>query len=60
MTKRQHTEDRPGRKSPGAERHAEDRAGEGEDCRCKEVAKKTPAELLKTMISDLSFWKKKR
>ena len=31
-----------------------------ESCRCKEVASKTPRELLKLMISDLAFWKKKR
>jgi hypothetical protein len=35
-------------------------AGEtgGENCRCKEVSKKTVPELLKTMIGDLAFWKK--
>lgn len=36
----------------------------GDACRCKEIAKKTeegkaPVELLKTMLGDLSFWKKK-
>lgn len=31
-----------------------------EACRCKEVAKKTPVELLKLMLSDLVFWKKAR
>lgn len=31
----------------------------GEDaCRCKEVSKKTPMELLKLMINDLAIWKK--
>ncbi len=34
--------------------------GEGEDCRCKEMSKKTPRELLKVAIDDLSFWKKKK
>ncbi len=29
-----------------------------ESCRCKEVAKKTPREMLNLMISDLAFWKK--
>ncbi len=29
-----------------------------ENCRCKEVAKKTPREMLGLMISDLTFWKK--
>ncbi len=32
---------------------------EADDCRCKEMSKKTPRELLKAMIGDLSFWKKK-
>jgi hypothetical protein len=32
--------------------------GDEESCRCKEVAKKTPKELLKVAIDDLSFWKK--
>lgn len=34
--------------------------GEGEDCRCKEMSKKTPRELFKVAIDDLSFWKKKK
>jgi len=40
--------------------HPEPKAGEvGEDdCRCKEVSKKTVPELLRVMISDLAFWKK--
>ena len=29
-----------------------------ESCRCKEVARKTPREMLGLMISDLAFWKK--
>lgn len=29
-----------------------------ENCRCKEVAKKTPREMLGLMISDFAFWKK--
>ncbi len=29
-----------------------------ESCRCKEVAKKTPREMLKFMIDDMAFWKK--
>ncbi len=33
-------------------------AGSPESCRCKEVAKKTPREMLSLMIDDLSFWKK--
>jgi hypothetical protein len=34
--------------------------GDADDCRCKEISKKTPRELLKVMIGDLSFWKKKK
>jgi hypothetical protein len=29
-----------------------------DSCRCKEVSTKTPRELLRLMIGDLSFWKK--
>jgi hypothetical protein len=32
--------------------------GNEESCRCKEVAKKTPREMLKLMVSDMAFWKK--
>jgi hypothetical protein len=37
-------------------------AGQGEEdaCRCEEMSKKTPRELLKVMVGDLSFWKKKK
>jgi hypothetical protein len=31
-----------------------------ESCRCKEVAKKTPREMLSLMIDDLTFWKKQK
>ncbi len=31
-----------------------------ENCRCKEASKKTPLELLKLMMNDLSFWKKEQ
>ncbi|MDA8432569.1 MAG: hypothetical protein M0Z60_06360 [Nitrospiraceae bacterium] len=34
--------------------------GVDDDCRCKEMSKKTPRELLKVAIGDLSFWKKKK
>lgn len=33
--------------------------GVAEDCRCREMSKRTFPELLKVMIRDLSFWKKK-
>jgi hypothetical protein len=29
-----------------------------ENCRCKDVATKTPKELLKVALEDLSFWKR--
>jgi hypothetical protein len=35
------------------------RAGTDDSCRCKEASKMTPGELLKLMIGDLTFWKKK-
>lgn len=31
-----------------------------EGCRCEEVSKKTLPEMLKLMLSDLAFWKKKK
>ena len=35
-------------------------AGSSESCRCKDVAKKTPREMLSLMIDDLTFWKKQK
>jgi hypothetical protein len=29
-----------------------------DDCRCKEVSRMTPRQLLARMMSDLAFWKK--
>ena len=45
-----------------AEHHAEHQAKAGKDdaCRCKEVSKMTPRQLLGTMFSDLAFWKKSK
>jgi hypothetical protein len=34
------------------------KGGNEEGCRCKEVAKKTPSEMLRFMMDDLAFWKK--
>jgi len=34
-------------------------AEQAEACRCKEVKEKTPAQILKTMLRDLAFWKKR-
>jgi hypothetical protein len=33
-------------------------AGSEDTCRCKETSKMTPRELLRLMMSDLTFWKK--
>jgi hypothetical protein len=38
----------------------EAKEGTEESCRCKEVAKKTPFEMLRLMINDLAFWKKQK
>ncbi len=41
------------------EKFPEGKTKEGnESCRCKEVSKKSPREMLKLMIDDMSFWKK--
>ncbi len=32
----------------------------GESCRCEEVARKTPRELFRLMLSDLAFWRRKK
>jgi len=36
----------------------EAKEGKEENCRCEEVAKKTPRQMLSLMLSDLAFWKK--
>lgn len=38
-----------GKETPGADK---------DDCRCKEVSKKSFLDLVKLMIRDLSFWRK--
>ncbi len=49
-----------GRGSEAKETPKEGKAREGEEnCRCKEVSKKNTRGLIKLMLSDLSFWKKK-
>jgi hypothetical protein len=42
------------------EKSAESLAGAAKDdaCRCKEASEMSPGQLLKLMVSDLSFWKK--
>jgi hypothetical protein len=61
MTKHRRDTKRPG-KGPLKKNEAGKPAvqGEPDDCRCKEMSKKTPRELLGVMIGDLSFWKKKK
>lgn len=39
---------------PGKEKKSE------EECRCKEVSEMSPRQLLRTMLNDLSFWKKEK
>jgi hypothetical protein len=50
-----------GRKSEAEEKRSGGKSGKGseEECRCEEVSKKTFPELIKLMLRDLVFWKKK-
>ena len=32
----------------------------GDNCRCKEISKKTVPDMLRLMLNDLSFWKRKK
>ncbi|MBZ0156914.1 MAG: hypothetical protein K8I29_11990 [Alphaproteobacteria bacterium] len=47
---------RPGEGDEHPERKAEESGGD--ECRCKEVARKSFPELLRLMLHDLAFWKK--
>jgi hypothetical protein len=60
MTQQQRQSDDSDKRPIEKEIFNEREAGEGSEitCRCKEVSKKTLAEMLKLMISDLAFWKK--
>lgn len=60
MKERKPASPRTGAESTVHEKPAKESTADGkeEDCRCKEVSKKTPMELLKLMISDLAIWKK--
>jgi hypothetical protein len=49
-------EDGPG---GAGKRIGAEQAGKDDTCRCKEASKMTPRELLRLMIGDLTFWKKK-
>jgi len=61
MTRQKQNYDSSGKRSDEKGNPAKQEAGEaGEiECRCKEVSKKTLPELLRLMIKDLAFWKKK-
>lgn len=50
----------PDKKHPGNNRSGEMQTNEGseDNCRCKEVSKKTLPEMIKLMLKDLTFWKK--
>ena len=61
MTKQEQKTDGPDKNPVDKGKPDVNEAGDngGEGCRCEEVSKKTPRELLKLMLSDLAFWKKK-
>ncbi len=50
------------RNPAGRETHVEEKSASGsnEECRCKEVSKKTFPEMMKLMLDDLAFWKKEK
>ncbi len=53
--------DGPGKEKKNGEHHTGHQGEAGNDaCRCKEVSKMTPRQLLGTMFSDLAFWKKSK
>ena len=61
MTKQQKRSAGSDKKPMGKGKPEERKAGESgeESFRCQEVSKKTVPELLKIMVSDLTFWKKR-
>jgi hypothetical protein len=59
MAKNTHAKDIP-KKPPRRKGKRNAPEGGEESCRCKEVAEKTPKELLKLAANDLFFWKKNR
>lgn len=50
------------RNPAGREKQVEEKSASGsnEECRCKEVSKKTFPEMIKLMLDDLAFWKKEK
>jgi hypothetical protein len=45
---------------PGKDEEAAEAREGDDDCRCKEASKMSPGQLLKLMVSDLAFWKKRK
>lgn len=62
MRKGKKRDEGPGNKPLPGKKAGAPASGTGSDdgCRCKEVAGKTPRELLKLVVSDLAFWNKKK
>lgn len=62
MTKYKEPSAGSGKEIVKEEKISEQKVNEGneESCRCKEVAKKTPREMLRLMINDMAFWKKQK
>ena len=60
MTADQRYPDNKGKSSVEGEKPSEQAADDAgaDNCRCKEVSKKTIPQMLKLMLSDLVFWKK--
>jgi len=52
----------PDKKKPEGQTPSGNESGEAREdhCRCKEVSKMRPAEMLKLVIGDLAFWRKAR
>jgi hypothetical protein len=59
VTKNTRAKDIP-KKSPQKRGKRNEPEGGEQSCRCKEVAEKTPKELLKLAADDLFFWKRKK
>ena len=57
MATHQQKNDHP--EEPGRKEHEREDRRPGDDaCRCKETSEMRPRELLRLMLSDLTFWKK--
>jgi len=62
MTQHQRQSDSADKRPVDREKSGKLKTGEGDEiiCRCKEVSKKTFPEMLKLMLNDLVFWKKRK